>query len=85
MVSSTKSAHGHLLGASGGVQDAARRRGGRILLVASVTGTGDDAQGLQAQTRALVEAGVLVLPSNAQAAAFCREIMLRIAQRKEVD
>jgi FdrA protein len=75
---------GDLLGAIGGVQDTARRRGGRILLVASVTGTDDDAQGLQAQTRALVEAGVLVLPSNGQAAAFCREIMLRIARRKEV-
>jgi FdrA protein len=74
---------GDLLGAIASVQGARRRMGGRLWLVASVTGTDLDAQGLEAQTRALAEAGVLVLPSGARAAALCRELMLLTA-RKEV-
>jgi len=74
---------GDLLGAIASVQGARRRMGGRLWLVASVTGTDLDAQGLQAQTRALAEAGVLVLQSGARAAALCRELMLLTA-RKEV-
>src|SRR5262249_41883754 len=42
---------------------------GRVLtVVASVVGTPGDPQGLEGQTRALAEAGAVVLPSNAEAA-----------------
>jgi FdrA protein len=75
---------GDLLGAIASAQDAERSRGGRLLVVASVTGTGADAQDLGAQNRALAGRGVQVLPSNAAAAVLCRELMLRIAARKEV-
>jgi len=76
---------GDLLGAVAAAQEARRRMGGRLWVVASVTGTDLDSQGLQAQTRALAQAGVLVLESAARAAALCRELMLLTAQRKEVD
>jgi hypothetical protein len=75
---------GDLLGAIRTAQEAARNRGGHLCVVASVCGTEDDAQGLQAQRQMLVDAGVLVFPSNAQAAAFCRDVLLRLANRKEV-
>jgi len=75
---------GDLLGAIRTARDAAARRGGDLCVVASVCGTEDDAQDLQAQTRALEQAGVLVLPTAAQAAAFCREAMLILADGKGV-
>ena len=74
---------GDMLEAIRSAQDAARRRGGHLCVVASVCGTDGDAQGLEAQTRKLAEAGVLVFPSNAQAAVFCREAMTRLGVRKE--
>jgi succinyl-CoA synthetase alpha subunit len=74
---------GDLLDAIRSAQQAARRRGGQLCVVASVCGTDGDAQGLQAQERALADAGVLVFRSNAQAAMFCREAMLLLAARKE--
>jgi FdrA protein len=52
-------------------------------VVASVCGTGDDAQGLEAQTRMLQDAGVLVFTSNAQAAEFSREVALLISGTKD--
>jgi succinyl-CoA synthetase alpha subunit len=66
------------------VRESARRRGGHLCIVGSVCGTAEDEQGLEAQTAALADAGVLVFPSNAQAAAFCREAALLLAARKEV-
>ena len=75
---------GDLLGAIGTAQAAARDRGGHLCVVASVCGTDDDAQGLQVQRQLLAAAGVLVFPSNAQAAAFCRDLLLRLGDRKEV-
>ncbi len=75
---------GGLLEAILGAQHAAIRKGGRLCVVASVCGTEDDPQGLQNQTRALEEAGVLVFPSHALAAAFCVEVMLQLRNRKEV-
>jgi succinyl-CoA synthetase alpha subunit len=75
---------GDLLGAVRGAQEAARRRGGHLCVAASVCGTDQDAQGLQAQVRALAEAGVLVFHTAAQAAAFCREAMVMLRERKEV-
>jgi FdrA protein len=74
---------GDLRDAIRSAQEAAHRRGGHLGVVASVCGTGADAQDLRAQTRALVEAGVLVFPSSAQAATFCKETMLLLTNRKE--
>jgi len=75
---------GDLLPGIRSAQEAARGRGGHLCVVASVCGTEEDAQGLQAQTRALAEAGVLVFPSGARAAAFCRDAALLLAERREV-
>lgn len=74
---------GDMLDAIRSAQAAARGRGGHLCAIASVCGTDADAQGLGAQTRALADAGVVVLPSNAQAAALCAEARLRLADRKE--
>jgi len=74
---------GDLLESVRGVQEAARRRGDHLCVVASVCGTDDDAQGLQSQVSALAGAGVCVFSSNAKAAAFCLEVLLLLAQRKE--
>ena len=49
---------------------AAERAGRSLTVVASVTGTARDPQGLQRQTEALEGAGTIVLPSNAEAARF---------------
>ncbi len=45
------------------------------LFVASVVGTADDPQGLDEQVRILEDAGVAVLPSNAQAARFAAAVV----------
>ena len=65
------------------VREAARRRGDHLCVVASVCGTEEDAQGLAAQTKKLLEAGALVFPSAAEAAVFAREIALKLNRRKE--
>ena len=49
---------------------AAERDGRRLFAVASVVGTRSDPQGLTAQVARLEQAGVEVLPSNAEAARF---------------
>jgi hypothetical protein len=59
-------------------------RCGRLCVAASVCGTDGDAQGRQEQIDRLTSEGVLVFPSNAQAATFCREVMLQLARRREV-
>lgn len=74
---------GDMLEAIRGARQAAAARGGHLCVVASVCGTDGDTQGLEGQVRALVEAGALVFPSNAQAAEFCREARLQLAARKE--
>jgi FdrA protein len=74
---------GDMLASIRNVQEMARRRGSRLCVVASVCGTDKDAQGIDAQRRALEEAGVIVFPSNAQSARFCREAALMLARRKE--
>jgi len=48
----------------------AQEDGRYILFVASVTGTEEDPQGAMDQTSRLEKAGVVVMPSNAQAARF---------------
>jgi len=55
---------------------AAAEATGRVFTsVASVVGTEDDPQGLRAQIAALEAAGVVVLPSNAQAARFAALVL----------
>ena len=73
---------GDLREAIRGVQAAARRRGEHVCIVASVCGTDEDAQGLEAQSSALRDAGALVFSSSAQAAAFCREAAMLLAERR---
>ncbi len=53
----------------------ARGKGSRPVFVASVVGTMDDPQGLDAQVGILEDAGVVVLPSNAQAARFAAALV----------
>ncbi len=61
---------GHLAQVLGG-----RARTGGPAIIASVTGTSGDPQGLTAQTAALVAAGVTVCASNADAAELAAEII----------
>jgi FdrA protein len=46
------------------------RRGGRLAVVASVCGTDGDPQNLAYQRKTLEDAGVVLMPSSAQAAEF---------------
>ena len=63
-------------------QEAARQRAGHLCVAASVCGTDGDAQGLEGQLGALRDAGALVFSSSAQAATFCREAALLLAERE---
>ena len=56
----------------------ASQRGGFLSVAASICGTEGDPQNLQKQTRTLEEAGVVVLPSSAQAALFSRTLALSL-------
>lgn len=53
----------------------AGRKANDLVFVASVVGTEGDPQGLDAQIRILEEAGVVILPSNAQAARFAAALI----------
>lgn len=53
----------------------ARRRGGKLVFAASVTGSDEDPQQRQRQVRKLRELGVYVLPSNCQAVHFAAEVV----------
>ena len=53
----------------------AKEKGRRPHFVASVVGTAEDPQGLEEQVRILEDAGVVVLPSNAQAARFAAALV----------
>lgn len=53
----------------------AGRKADDLVFVASVVGTEGDPQGLDAQIRILEEAGVVILPSNAQAARFAAALI----------
>ncbi len=66
---------GALSGALSKAQAAAGNRGGRLSVVASVTGTPQDFQGLGEQKRKLEDMGVVVMPSNRQAAVLAGEIL----------
>jgi hypothetical protein len=56
------------------------QRGGYLSVVASVCGTDDDVQDIRAQTAALDQAGIVIMPSSAQAALFSRDLALSIQQ-----
>ena len=57
----------------------ARARGGYLSVIASVTGTDGDPQGLADQRRKLENAGCVVMPSNFQATMLVKRIMERRA------
>ncbi|MBI4594690.1 MAG: hypothetical protein HY728_10800, partial [Candidatus Rokubacteria bacterium] len=65
---------GELLPAIEAARAAARTRGGDLAVVASVTGTDADHQGRPAQVAKLLQRGVVVMPSNAQAARLAARI-----------
>jgi FdrA protein len=58
---------GELVKVVGEAKSTADRGGGYLSVVASVVGTAHDPQNLEAQRRKLEKAGVVVMPSNAQA------------------
>ncbi|MDP1551508.1 MAG: hypothetical protein Q8M06_00645 [Methanobacteriaceae archaeon] len=55
-------------------------RGGKLVIVASVTGTAADPQGLDDQVERLRKLGVYVLPSNYQAVAFAKAIIQQLGR-----
>jgi len=69
---------GDLLGTIAEAKLTASQRGGFLSVAASVCGTERDPQHFQEQIRALEEAGVVVLPSSAQAALFSRMLALSL-------
>jgi len=60
---------------------AAVKRGGYLSVIASVTGTDGDFQGLSSQRAILEAAGVVVMPTNYQATMLVRRIMERRAAK----
>ncbi|MBI2155708.1 MAG: acyl-CoA synthetase FdrA [Candidatus Rokubacteria bacterium] len=67
---------GEILPAIRNARRAAAAAGRGLAVVASVCGTAGDPQGLAAQTAALEAAGVIVLPSNAQAARLAARVVV---------
>ena len=57
------------------------RRGGRLVVVASVCGTDGDPQNLAYQRKTLEDAGVVLMPSSAQAAEFSLALALSQGER----
>ena len=62
---------------------AARRRGGYLPVIASITGTDKDPQNLAAQKAKLEAAGCVVMPSNHQACALATKMLERIDARRK--
>ncbi len=73
---------GDLLPAIGTAQATVRERGGYLCVAASVCGTDQDTQDLEEQAGKLRKAGVLVFPSNAQAALFSQRLLLMLESPK---
>ncbi len=57
-----------LAAAATGAIEIARSRGGDLLVIASITGTDQDPQGLHRQRKALQDAGLIIASNNAEAA-----------------
>lgn len=63
------------------MKSAAEKNGGYLAVIASVTGTEGDFQNIATQQKALESAGVVVMPSNYQAAELARRMMDRLNSR----
>jgi succinyl-CoA synthetase alpha subunit len=72
---------GAMIPAITAMKHAAQKRGGYLSVIASVTGTEGDVQNLSAQRQKLTAAGVVVMPSNFQAAQLARRIMVQLDAR----
>lgn len=68
---------GAISGALTSARAAAQARGGRLSVVASITGTASDYQNMAEQRGKLEGAGAVVMPSNRQAARLAGEIIRR--------
>lgn len=66
---------GELMDALAAARQNAKKRGGRLTIVASVCGTDSDPQDLGLQVKLLRQAGVYVFQTNAQAASFCAALL----------
>ena len=64
-------------------REAARKRGGYLPVLASITGTQGDFQNFAAQQVKLEEAGCIVLPSNYQASMLAVKILEKVNARME--
>jgi len=64
-----------------GAKETARARGGRLAVIASITGTVGDPQGLQRQRETLERAGCRVMASNQEAASLVERILQHRAVR----
>ncbi len=73
---------GDLMDAIREAREKTNRRGGCLTVVASICGTDQDPQGLEHQKMLLEQAGVLVFPSNFQAAHFCAKLLLSASRGK---
>lgn len=72
---------GAMVPAISAMRKAAEKRGGYLAVVASVTGTEGDFQKIDGQRRTLESAGVIVMPSNYQAAELTKRLMNRLNSR----
>ncbi len=63
------------------MKSAAEKRGGYLIVLASVTGTEGDFQNKSGQIRTLTDAGAVVMPSNYQAVALAKRVMARLNAR----
>jgi FdrA protein len=72
---------GALKGSIEAAKSTAEKRGGYLSVVASVCGTVKDPQDFAAQVKKLEEVGVVVMPSNAQAARFATMISSKNSNR----
>jgi FdrA protein len=70
---------GALVPSLAGAKRSAAARGGRLAVVASVTGTPGDYQGFAGQKAKLEAAGVVVMPSNAQASMLVATILQAVS------
>ena len=68
---------GALSGSIAAGKSKAEKNGGHLAVVASVCGTARDLQGFSSQVSKLEEVGVVVMPSNAQAARFAATISIQ--------
>lgn len=61
-----------------GAREKLAKTGKNLVVVASITGTDQDPQDLQKSTQTLTDAGVIVMPSNAQAVRLVDRIMQKL-------